>query len=272
MESPVDQCHLLRISRELRNCIYDHVIHLDPPTDTVWHYKSGRGKGGFYTTIVKAPGTHFSIPWVDLLLTCKAISMEIIAYLDLQSNLETEEHRTWTLELAASGGRLKPALWRQIPCHPDKAEILVATLDFTDESIQFWGDGGPMPVVRHLYQTLNRILHYGPALGRQVLLSRPLRLKTLVLHAATGSSQEDGDTHPGSSSDRIPTENYRQLCNFVQLLKEIGILWGYIDTIQIIDEDSHDKKEIVIQFVENARVPEGWNRYGFKWEVLKSND
>jgi hypothetical protein len=267
MESPADQCHLLRISRELRNCIYDHVIHLNPPSDTVWDYKDDFDKGRFHTTTLKAPGTNFSIPWVDLLLTCKAISIEIIAYLDLQSNLDKVENRTWTLELATSGGLLKPALWRQIPCYPAKAGILVANLDFTNRRAQFWGDGGPMPIVRQLYQTLNRVLHYGPAFGRQVLLSQPLRLKTLVLRATRGSSQKEIQTpaQPDSSGNRIPTRNYRQLCTFIQDLKRIGILWGCIDAIQIIDEDSHEKQEIVIQFVENAGVPEGWDGYGFEW-------
>jgi hypothetical protein len=125
--------------------------------------------------------------------------VEIIAYLDVRSNVDKEKHHTWTLELAASGDRLKPALWRQIPCHPAKAEILVANIDFTDnggKNAQFWGDGGPMPIVRQLYQTLNRILHYGPAFGRQVPLSKPLRLKTLILRATTGSSREYVDTYP----------------------------------------------------------------------------
>jgi hypothetical protein len=191
MESPVDQCHLLRISRELRYCIYDHVIHFDPPTDTVWDY---RGR----TTFVKTPGTNFSIPWVDLLLTCKAINEEITAFLDIQSNIDKEGHRTWILELAASGCRLQPALWRQIPCAPAKAEVLIANLNFTERT-RFWGDGGPMPILRKLYQTLNQILHYGPALGRQVPLKQPLRLKTLVLFAATGTSHEYVDAHLNES-------------------------------------------------------------------------
>jgi len=186
MESSVGQCHLLRISRELRDTIYDYVIHFDPPTGTVSHYKNSFGKAGFSTTIVKAPGTDFSIPWVNLLLTCKAISTGIIVYLDVLSKVDKEEHRTWTLDLAASHNILKPALWRQIPCHPARAEILVANIDFADGHTSFWGDGGPMPIVRQLYQTLNRILHYGPAFGRQVPLLQPLRLKTLVLHVATG--------------------------------------------------------------------------------------
>ena len=276
MESPVDQCHLLRISRELRYCIYDHVIHLNPPSDTVWDYENGFGKGRFRTSHYNPHSTRhkFSIPWVDLLLTCKAISIEMIAYLDLQSNLGKEENRTWTLELATSSGRLKPALWRQIPCHPAKAEILAANLGFRNRKAEFWGCGGPRPVVRQLYQTLNRFLHYGPVFGRQVLLSQPLRLKTLVIRAMRGSSRADVQTPAHSDSNRIrdPTGNYRLLCTFVQDLKRTGILWGYIDAIQIIDEDNHEKQEILIQFVENARVPEDWDGYGFEWGALKSNN
>jgi hypothetical protein len=56
-----------------------------------------------------------------------------------------------------------------------------------------------MPILRKLYQTLNQILHYGPALGRQVPLKQPLRLKTLVLFAATGTSYEYVDAHLNES-------------------------------------------------------------------------
>jgi hypothetical protein len=197
MESPVEQCHLLRISRELRHCIYDQVTRLDPPSDTVWQYKNSHNSDGFNTTIIKAPDTNFSIPWVNLLLTCKSISTEIIAFLDIGSSLGNEERRTWNIELTASdGGALRPALWRQIPCHPARAEILVANIGFASESTQFWGCGGPMSIVRNLYQTLNRILHYGPAFGRQIPLSQPLRLKTLVLRTTTCSSRRYVDTHP----------------------------------------------------------------------------
>jgi hypothetical protein len=199
MESSVGQCHLLRISRELRHSIYDLVIDFDPPTDISWQYKGGFGKDGYITNIVKTSSTKFSIPWVELLSTCKAINMEMIAYLDVRSNVGKEEHHTWTLQLATFGGFLKPSLWRQIPCPPAQARILVAKIDFTEKNAKFWGSGGPMPIVRFLYQTLNRILHYGPAFGRQVPLAEPLRLKTLVLRAkigSSGASKEYVDTHP----------------------------------------------------------------------------
>ena len=189
MESPVKPCHLLRISRELRDCIYDHVIHFDPPTDTVGEYKNNWRKARYSTQIVKTPGTNFSIPWVDLLLTCNAIKIEITAYLDVLSKVDNNEHRTWTIDLAVYDGLLKPAQWRQIPCHPIKVKFLVANLDF-NENFLFWGDGGPRPIVRQLYQTLNRILHYGPVFGKQVLLSQHLRLDMLVLRVTRGISDQ----------------------------------------------------------------------------------
>ena len=55
-------------------------------------------------------------------------------------------------------------------------------------------------------------------------------------------------------------------------MKGVGILWGYIDTLQIIHEGRGEKREIVIEFVENSRVPNGWSEYGFEWGVIESDD
>ncbi|KAH8897551.1 hypothetical protein GQ53DRAFT_742592 [Thozetella sp. PMI_491] len=245
--------------REIRYYVYDNVTHFDPPSKIVWGYLE-EFEHGYQTKPTKAPDTKFCIPWINLLLTCKAIRMEVDAYVNMQSRVD-KENATWTVELAIGNGRVTSSRWRHIPCNPTQAETLVAKLQFPHPKARFWGCGGPMPVVRELYQTLNWLLHYGPALSRQTRLSQPLKFKTLVLRVATLPPDESGKKGGGFRS------NYDEICTFVSILKGTGLIWGYIDSIRVISEDGDGEKNITVDMVENAEVPKAWDRYGFEWGV-----
>ncbi len=141
MESSSSRCHLLRVSREIRFLVYDLVIHVDLPSDVIWNCKDGFGKEGFFTQISNTSDQNFSIPWVNLLSTCKAIGAEVSAYMDSQSFLKEEQNRSWVVDLAAAHpSRIGPTRWRRIPCHPAKIETLVANIDF-GTNVRFWGCG-----------------------------------------------------------------------------------------------------------------------------------
>jgi hypothetical protein len=264
MASISDSCHLLRIPLEIRYSIYDLVIHFIPPSDTVWKYKGGYANGEFYTTIFKDADTSFSLPWVNLLLTSKVLSEELRAYMSRPSGVDKHTKSCWELDIVAvQQGHLKTAQWRQLTCHPADVNTLVANIEFPDQRILFWGCGGPRPIVRQLYQSLNGILHYGPTFAGVHLLSQHLRLKTLVLNLRT--------TPPDQSGVSSDTRNYRgherfaELTSEVENLKKTGLLWSYIENIRIVDDDSHMESEMEIYQVNNPKVPEFWDKYGFEW-------
>ncbi len=271
IEAPTtNPCHLLRVPLEIRHLIYDHVICLDTLSSTIWRFRDGYGHGGFSTTIIKPPVRSLLIPWFNIMLTCQAIQAEISDYMNTPSVVAHGQARgTWVLDLATvQRGRVKSVNWRQLSCHPTKVEVLVANLQFPAPRVSFFGDGGPMPIVRQLYQTLNWILHYGPVLSRRNPLPQHLKLKTLVLCVWVDQSAQEGNAASGSSRPGpVRGGPFYELCFFVRMLIATGILGGYLDTIRILDEGSQAVEEFTLKPVPNPAVPERWDRYGFEWGI-----
>ncbi|KAH8884058.1 hypothetical protein GQ53DRAFT_829992 [Thozetella sp. PMI_491] len=259
MERPSDRCYLLEIPTEVRQAIYDQVIHLDPPTEVSWSF--GKWDG----SIAKTPDADFSISWVNLLLTSRAINSELQAYLALRRGFD-EGNRTWVFETACSSrglGCLTPATWRQITCPPADIDTLVAKIFFPNPRSRFFGDGGLAPIVSQLHGAFNRIFHYGPAFGRHTPLPQPLKLKTTVLRVSTSPHPEAEDIH----DNRF----FHSISGFAEMLYNTGVLWGYVDTIRIIDEVTNEEQTLVVSFIENARMPDEWIRYGFGWGATEES-
>ncbi|KAI0471370.1 hypothetical protein F4859DRAFT_485438 [Xylaria cf. heliscus] len=257
----------LGIPRETRQYIYDYVIHLDLNYEVVKLYKDGWGDGGFSTVMYKHPVETLTVPWLNLLLTCKSVNSELGAYMNSPFVLGDEDNRTYTMDIfASSRGVLRSSTWQRIPCSPSSANSVSVNIqieypkhDKPYRRVRTWGCGGPMPILRQLYQTLNLLLHNGPILSRASPLQHPLKLKNLDINA-TATSGGTPDT-PQADHGLNPPETGIG-CRLVTL-KDTGLLQGYVDLVRINDGKGY--AEIPIEAVEDAGVPGFWDRYGFEW-------
>ncbi|KAI0973079.1 hypothetical protein F4678DRAFT_427900 [Xylaria arbuscula] len=254
------EASFLGIPREARQNIYDYVIRSDLNYEVVKLYQNDYAKGGAFTIMYRHPVETLTVPWVNLLLTCKPINAELGAYMSSPLVLGNEDNRTYTMDIhGTSSGVLKSSTWQKIPCSPSNANTVSVNILIkhgpSDWGVRTWGCGGPMPILRQLYQTLNLMLHNGPILSRASLLQHPLKLKNLVIHAAVTSD---------NSSDALSTDQRETEIKWrLKTLKEAGLLHGYVDQVHFTDEVDH--ADIAIEPVENAGVPNDWDRYGFEW-------
>ncbi|KAI0190641.1 hypothetical protein EV127DRAFT_78125 [Xylaria flabelliformis] len=172
--------------------------------------------------------------------------------------LGDEAYRTYTMDVYGTGrGFLRSSSWQNIPCSPSNIKNILVNIHIDCGSrprrIRTIGDGGPMPIVRELYQTLNLLLHNGPILSRTTPLQQPLKLKNLDVNVTVTS-----DSIPDTPN---PADNGIKWC--LKTLKNVGLLQGYVDHVHINDEDGHT--DLAIEAVDNAGVPALWDRNGFEW-------
>lgn len=235
--------------------VYDYALRFDLNHAVVKLYANGRDNDGSYTRMYRHSDKALTVPWVNLLLTCKYVNFEVAAYMSLHN----EDLRTYTVDIHASScGFLRSSTLQKIPCSPSKVNTVLANIriDFEPhhEYFQIVGDGGLMPIVRQLYQTLNLLLHNGPVLSRASPLRHPLKLKNLDIRAVVTS--DDG------SKPRRSNISWN-LKWILQALRNSGLLQGYVGYVHIIDEDGHT--ELAIEAVDKAGVPTSWDGYGFEW-------
>ncbi|KAH9906233.1 hypothetical protein F4778DRAFT_637611 [Xylariomycetidae sp. FL2044] len=276
------QASLLGIPREVRQCIYAYTIHQDLDCEVVKVYKDCWRNRSFATRILHDPDFKFSVPWVNLLLTCTVVRAELHDYMNSPSIHDAEESCAYVMDITAMPAGLGTTTWRHIPCRPSQATKLVVNMHFHEERIEpetdrwhgvdFWGCGGPRGIVRQLYQTLNLLLHYGPALWRQTLLHHPMRLKTMILNVTT---KRDWSQVVYKSLTPVPTEIRaeisgpgRDLSAMISTLIKSGLLWGYVDKIELNDALCY--REFGMDEVADARLPAYWNGYGFEWGTKAS--
>ncbi|KAI1361764.1 hypothetical protein F5Y08DRAFT_290330 [Xylaria arbuscula] len=270
------EASFLGIPREIRQYVYDYLMRCDLNYEVVKAYKDGWGAGGFGTVMCRHPSASLAVPWVNLLLACKAINAELSSYMSSPVVLGNEDNRTYTMDIIASGrGYLNSATWHKIPCSSNNADRVVVNIFFEFKSsngrsqatrrrrqVRTWGDGGPMPILRQLYQTLNLMLHNGPMLNRSSPLRKPLKLKKLEIHTAFMPDSID--------SDEPRTEHLvARIKPLLERLLVVGLLHGYIDQVYIDDEYGHT--EFTMMSVDGAAVPTFWDRYGFEWGLDHDN-
>jgi hypothetical protein len=263
MASTYDSAHLLTIPREIRYSIYDLVIHCEP-TEAVWNYEEAFERSKYKDIVSKTPEKRFSLPWINLLSTCKLVKNEMTAYMKPSSGTDPVDRFPWVLDIIASDdGRLEAGRWREISCHPASIKTLIANISTPRKVLNFWGDGGPMPIVWELYQTLNWILHFGPVLRRQNPLSSPLRLRTLVIRVISGPPRE----HEKPMNSRLLQirGSFNVIRRLIERLNNTGLLANYINNVKMIDESTKDELDIAIEHDEDPQVPEAWKDYGFGW-------
>ncbi|KAH8657672.1 hypothetical protein BX600DRAFT_438863 [Xylariales sp. PMI_506] len=244
---------------EIRQMIYNEVVSSDIHYELITRYKNAHSiDQGFSTTMVKSKdASPMNLPWINLLLTCRLIYEELSAYI-----ASPGAERTYVLNLVRAAHVLGPAIWQRVPCPPSHVRVLHVNIDFRNERVQFWGDGGPRPIVRQLYQTLNCLLHYGPVFTRREPLPQPLKLERLVIHLVAGKADPEGYTHQA----RI-----EHICRFAQQLKRTGLLCGYIDHLVVSDTTQGTSQHVTVEPVQHAAVPAHWHGYGFEWGVEGGN-
>lgn len=238
--------------------VYDDVIRYDLDYEAVTRYGDGWDReSGFSVVMYRRPNTTLILPWVNLLLTCKSINAELGAYMSSPVVLRDEHNRTYSMDIRGSiSGVLKSLTWHKIPCSPSNVNTVLVNILFEPKlNYSNWDNGGPMPIVRQLYQTLNLLLHNGPILSRSRPLQHPLKLKKLEVHTAFKLDSNSDEPSAGSTTTGI--------VYLLERLQSVGLLHGYIDHAHISDEHGHT--ELKIEAVEDPGVPYGWDRYGFDW-------
>ncbi|KAI1110067.1 hypothetical protein F5Y14DRAFT_455364 [Nemania sp. NC0429] len=255
---------------EIRDNIYNFVLGLNINSEVVAQYQDHHElHSGFSTIMYRSSEAQLSFPWVNLLLACKQVNAELGAYMKSGTVLKNEENRTYCLDMVGrTRGILTAAKWRRVPCHPSKVDTFVVNLHIEKiplmNRLRTWGNGGPMPVVRQLYQTLNLMLHKGPVLHRTSPLPRPLKLKKMVMRIT--ASTMNGSQGSANVAEPIPTESDgfdSEIGGIIQHLIAAGMLCGYIDHTQVID--GRGQQDFPTVPVDMPGMPAAWNAYGFGW-------
>ncbi|RWA11931.1 hypothetical protein EKO27_g3174 [Xylaria grammica] len=265
------EASFLGIPREARQHIYDYVMRRDLDYEVVKGYRDGHGDGGCFVIMYRHPWGTLIIPWINLLLTCKSVNTELGAYMSSPVILGDEDNRTYTMDIHGNTrGHLNSATWHRIPCSLSNVDTILVNILFETKSDEpswrkrahyrrhvrtFGSDGGPMPIVRQLYQTLNLLLHNGPILNRSHPLQLPPRLKKLEIHTAFKPYRNSGEAATTTMTTGIK--------HLLKRLRSVGLLHGYVDHVHINDENGHT--ELKIDAVDNGGVPSLWDREGFEW-------
>lgn len=263
----VKRASLLGLPRELRLQIYQHVFETDIHHTVLkqWRHTFSSEKG-FISVPDFNKNEKFTMPWLNLMLTCKATALEIRAAMQEPSFLGNERNRTYVLDLEATRGgmSLGAATWRQLPCAPAQVQVLEASYNASC-GLQTWGDGGPHGITSGLYQTLNHLIHCGPRFDSKKPLPEKMRLKKLhvVVESRGVSEREKENMHYMMRMSTDPQTTLYSLGSIVGQIVNTGVLRGFVDHIQLSCGDK------VLNWnpaeVEGEGLPEYWNRYGFDW-------
>ncbi|KAJ7816939.1 hypothetical protein B0H14DRAFT_3877659 [Mycena olivaceomarginata] len=269
------QSRLLDLPPELRGQIYDAVIAL--PLDCQIARQTHRREQ--QTDAATAADTdRLPIPWLDLMLVCKLITKELHHHV----HRDTSGNTTYELEvdnLTSLRGRgiAKKVTWRQIPCLPSRVRTLQAELVFISGT-QFWGNGGPNPILSQLYQVLNSLIHRGPLLVRQSPLGSNIHLDTLILHLRV--VKPDLEEQPPKGYWPLRNEPVEQskkrlrndLEDYISIIVNRGVLFGAVDRIvcRSADDDDGDATKWDVRRETIGDMAE-WNRYQFNWGVPGSS-
>ncbi|KAF2772995.1 hypothetical protein EJ03DRAFT_348047 [Teratosphaeria nubilosa] len=265
---------LLGIPTELRFQIYDHLLSTDINWTVLKGYKDAYTKQGFHATPIPGDDENplLSLPWLHLLQTCKSLSCELQSYIRREGTKANAAASTYTVDIQClARGDLGAITWRTIPCPPTHAKTLVATCNFDRAQAQFQGDGGPLPIKRHLYQTLNRFLHLGPRLNNRAPLPRHLCLQRLEVHVLVRGEPAPAPATPEDQDPRGFVEGdgwgrsraYRGVAGLMWPLEATGLIGGYVGELRLTN--GRVGHWTGVRAVGDAKVPEAWRRYGFEW-------
>lgn len=234
---------------EIRREIFRHIIN-----------------GGIESTIItgfsnrnaiRASHASLRLPWLQVMLACRQFAEDIAQMVGVsKSRSPSTSFRTYELHLENQGNssHLGQVTWLRIPCPPNCVRVLDVTLDYQSDMVTFWGDGGPAPILQHLYHLLNLFLHCGPLLNPARRLQRDVKLQKLVLRFDPPRREW---VAPGVWLPFI------SLSRYVERLCETGVLYEYVDIVVV--HECGETRELSVPFVRDAKVPPTWEGNGFDW-------
>ncbi|EME44950.1 hypothetical protein DOTSEDRAFT_43389 [Dothistroma septosporum NZE10] len=263
----LNEASLLGLPRELRLEIYQHVFSLDISHRILHQWRDTHTAEQGFKSVPDLNEGPLSIPWLQLMLTCKTIALELRALMREPSFLEQHNNGTYTLDLEATRGgmTLGATTWRHIPCAPGQVRCLEAFYN-ASRGFQAWGVGGPHGITSGLYQTLNHFVHCGPRFDSAHILSIPMHLKELrvvVVERDFSGEEDDNASYRLSERDTDPRTTLYALGSIVGQIVRTGVLKGFVDDIHLSCDGE------MLQWCPNSEdgtgIPEYWNRYGFDW-------
>lgn len=224
---------LLGLPAELRLRIYEYVCHLEIDCtilNNIEHYMSRGIKARLILN--QEANLRSNIPWINLSSTCKIIAAELKFFMLEASFLNSQINRIYSLDLevynAQTQDAVRKAIWRQIPCPPQHAQILVMNIA-TSSGFGPWTDGGPASLARAVYQMLNHTCHNGPRMIRRHELKSHMQVKDLIINIDIGGTIRP----PRSACNTDPEYNYSQFVKAFQQISKAGLLFGYVGSIKV---------------------------------------
>ncbi|KAI0871786.1 hypothetical protein GGS24DRAFT_470021 [Hypoxylon argillaceum] len=171
--------------------------------------------------------------------------------------LGDEENRTYTMDaLVRPGllkGTLKNVIWHKIPCAPSNVNTLVIKVHIESGSgyhiIPISTTHRGAPVIRKLYQIIERCLQHGLVLSRTSPLLVPFHFKNLYLHFS--EPDQEGSTHftysilPGTGQGSISDYAAFVIGGIFGLLQSTGMLYGSVDRVHMTMKGVRDQFTVV---------------------------
>ncbi|KAI1258667.1 hypothetical protein F5Y18DRAFT_444331 [Xylariaceae sp. FL1019] len=223
---------ILVVPRELRLDIYKHILLLELDSKIIQSYCDSHSHGRSLTTLQRHPDSKLVVPWLCLMHSCKLIKEELSAYMNTASASITDntDYVTYVLNIVATRrDSLSNVTWQNVPCPPTRIKNLVVNLEFRGEKstrypgritdARFWVPGSPMGIARHLYQTMNLVLHNGVVLDREKPLSPHLSFEGLIVNLPASEPLYSERGRPDLS------ENGHSVAAFMRAMKGTGLLW-----------------------------------------------
>ncbi|KAM3417419.1 hypothetical protein BST61_g5665 [Cercospora zeina] len=155
--------------------------------------------------------------------------------------------------------------WRKLDCSPRHIENMLVI--FKSEPNRKWyrfqGCGGPLPIVRELFQSRNVLLHCGPRMD----VTKPLpelmhigKLKIVLSFPASKRGPPDWDS---SSVRDYRIANFEEICAIASTVCAQGIVYGHVDKMEVAMGEK--TWEMEVQDRGQWLMPESWHGYGFEW-------
>lgn len=279
---------LLGLPAELRLRIYDNVIDFEIHSPEIFvpfpdpDKEDRRFKDNsfnlsyvFGKTTIKRRYPDEKLPppsWLSLQSTCRTIYLELRAHIQRPEERQVDDAaHTYAISILAKCGRLESLHFTSIPCPLKHCRVLQARITYREYGMmrRFWGDGGPMPVVRELYQTLNLFLHCGPKFDVARPLPQPLKLEKLVVVTCIEKDENRGrsEEHRAFWREQMLGEIEGLVCT----LERTGLLQGLVERVCLCADEGEGKEpklleEILVRDLgEEGKVPDYWKGYGFQW-------
>lgn len=258
VEREVRRASLLGLPCELRLLIYEYVATLDAAY-IIQDLEAGiRMEARARLSLVRRRSTA-TVPWLDILLTCKTIAAEFGDLLKYQERAtgEGDIENTYVIDLylVSALPRFSRILWTRLPCPPSEAMILDINIKIKGSTpeLAMWRDGEPEPRALELYQMLNHLLHCGPALLSNKPLKQPMHFQQLNIMIWHDSFRQ-----------KIV---FRDLACLFRSMIERGLISGMINEISIVDYASYDRRQSTVPRMPYTGVPKSWKQRGFYWGV-----